>query len=252
MNLKFRSPLFFFALFSAVLFLVPQALASNPIAKISEYQGEVIVQSGQNIFSVKQVGQVLNEGDRIQTQQGEVQITFDDGALMKVRPFSNVLIQERQEKSGFWLFKTERVVRRITCFVGKLWFKSGSSKRENFLQTPTVVCGLRGSDGDIGFDPASMESYLNMYSGDAEVVGKVIRGLFMDMGAEAFAKSPVAQALAKAYQATREADKTGSPKDQINARGDAFAVVKLAALELQNNPDKNIQKEAQVAANYCG
>ena len=90
MNLKFRSPLFFFALFSAVLFLVPQALASNPIAKISEFQGEVIVQSGQNIFSVKQVGQVLNEGDRIQTQQGEVQITFDDGALMKVRPFSRL------------------------------------------------------------------------------------------------------------------------------------------------------------------
>ncbi|PQP33673.1 hypothetical protein C6A37_11720, partial [Desulfobacteraceae bacterium SEEP-SAG9] len=96
-----------------------------------------------------------------------------------------------------------------------------------------------------------MESYLNMYSGDAEVVGKVIRGLFMDMGAEAFSKSSVAQALAKAYQATREADKTGSPKDQINARGDALAIAKLAALELQNNPDKNIQKEAQVAANVA-
>jgi len=251
MNPRFRILLVFLTLCMGLLLFASQTNAAKPIAQVSGFKGEVVVQSGTRIFRVTKLGQILNDGDRIQTKQAEVQITFNDGAVMKIRPFTSTMIQEREEKSGFWIFKTKKAVRRITCFIGKLWFKTGVSKRKNYLQTPTAVCGVRGSDGDIGFDPAKLETYLNMYTGDAEVVGKVIRGLFADLGPEAAKESPVFQALAKAHEKTEEAKATGKAVDLAKARVEALKVVKEAAAELQQNPDENIAGEAQVAANVA-
>lgn len=251
MNPRFRILLVFLALSTGVLLFASQTNAAKPIAQVSGFKGEVIIQSATEIFRVTRLGQILNDGDRIQTKQGEAQIAFNDGAVMKIRPFTSTMIQEREEKSGFWIFKTKKAVRRITCFIGKLWFKTGVSKRKNYLQTPTAVCGVRGSDGDIGFDPAKLETYLNMYAGEAEVVGKVIRGLFADLGPEAAKESPVFQALAKAHKKTEEAKATGKAVDLAKARVEALKVVKEAAVELQQNPDDDIAKEAQVAANVA-
>jgi hypothetical protein len=122
-----------FALFAGVFLIGSPAYAAKPIAKITSFKGDVIIQSGTQFFKVTQIGQALNEGDRIQTKQGEAEVTFNDGALMSVRPFTNASILEGDEKSGFWIFKTKKPVRRITLFVGKLRFKSGASKRKNYL-----------------------------------------------------------------------------------------------------------------------
>ena len=69
-------------------------------------------------------------------KNGEVEITFADGALTKIRPFTNGLIQQGIEKSGAWIFKAEQKVRRITSFVGKLYFKSGSSNMKIVFRPP--------------------------------------------------------------------------------------------------------------------
>ena len=215
MNPRFRILVVFSVFFTGLFFLACPTHATIPIAKVSSFTGEVLIQQETTIFRLTQVGQVLNEGDRIQTKQGEVQITFNDAAVMKVRPFTNTRIQEREEKSGFWIFKTKKAVRRITVLIGKLWFKAGESKRKNFLQTPTAVCGLRGSDGDVGFD--NVNTYLNMYTGEAAVVGKVLKGFFKDPGISAARRSKVYRSLARAHEKTQHAKATGKAVDMAKA-----------------------------------
>ena len=92
-------------------------------------------------------------------------------------------------------------MRRVTCFVGKLWFKSGASKRKNYLQTPTAVCGLRGSNADVGYNPAELQSLLNIYAGEAAVVGTFMQGFFNDPGISAAKKSEVFNQLKAAVAA---------------------------------------------------
>lgn len=250
MNSGFRAVLVLISLFVGLFILTSNTYAAKPIARISSFQGEAIVQSGTKIIKVTQTGLPLNQGDRIQTKQGEIQVIFNDGAVMKVRPFTNAMIQERQEKQGWWLFKTKKAVRRITCFVGKLWFKSGVSKRRNYLQTPTAVCGLRGSDGDIGFD--NINTYLNMYAGQAEVIGKVMGGFFTNPGTDAATRSRVYQSLEKAHGIAKQAKATGRAVHIHKARVEALKVIKEAATAIaENNPDATLAKEAQVAANVA-
>ena len=131
MNPRYSTLLAYLAIFMGVFGLASQVAASEPIAQIFSFKGEVVIQSGTDIFRLIKVALPLKNGDRIQTKDGEVAVKFRDGAVMKIRPFSNIALQEREEKGGFWIFKTKRAVRRITCFKGKLWFKSGISKRRN-------------------------------------------------------------------------------------------------------------------------
>jgi hypothetical protein len=157
------------------------------------------------------------------------------------------MIQERDEESGFWVFKTKKATRRVTVYVGKIWHKSGVSDKRNFVQTPTAVCGLRGSDGDFGYDPVKLASYLNMYSGEAAVVGTVIRGFFDNPGITAAQKSAVYQALANAYTKTEAAKATGKTLDLAQAKVDALNVAKEAASALKDNPDTTVKTQANAA-----
>lgn len=244
MRSTWRNLLTLFMISAGVLFLVPQVYAATPVAKIWSFDGEVILQTDTKTLRITQVDTPLNNGDRIQTKDGEAQVVFADGALLKLRPFTNTMIQEREEESGWWIFKAKKAVRRLTCFVGKFWFKSGASKTKNYLQTPTAVCGLRGSSGDVGFD--NLNSYLNMYEGEADIVGKVIRGFFDDPGIGAAAKSRVYQSLTKAHETAQRAQATGKATDLATAQVAALKVAKEAAAELQNNPDETVKKEANL------
>jgi len=241
-------PRILFLGFIIVMFLLAaRADASGPIAQITGFKGEVLIQSDTKVFRLTRLGLPLKDGDRIQTKEGEVTITFNDGALMKIRPFSSTTIQQREEKSGFWIFKTRKAVRRITCFIGKLWFNTGASKRRHYLQTPTAVCGVRGSDGDIGFD--TVNTYLNMYTGEADIVGDVIRGSFTDPGIEAATRSRAYQALG---EAAVMAEQARTPIQVAQARVAALRVMRVASTELaENNPDMVVAGEAQVAAHVA-
>lgn len=246
MKFKCTATYLFFVILSAGLLIVPQANAANTLAKVTSFQGDVIVLTGAKITAVEKIGQPLIQGDRVQTKDGTAEITFEDGAILKVRPFTNLMVQEREEKSG-WIFKTTKAVRRITVFVGKLWFKSGASKRKNYLQSATAVCGIRGSALDFGSDGVD-QTYMNIYEGAADVAGNVLRGFFADPGIDAATKSRVYQSLAQAYEKTAAAK---TPREQAEAEAAAFTVIKEASTALQNNPDETVKKEAQVAANVA-
>ncbi len=249
-NPRVRTLLMFSLFFVGLFFVASNCHSAKPIARISGFEGEVIVLSDTRIIKVTQSGVPLNKGDRIQTKQGKAEIIFDDGAVMKLNSFTNAMIQERKEKEGWFVFGTKKAARRITCFVGKLWFKSGSSKTKTYLQTPSAVCGLRGSDADIGFD--NVNTYLNMYTGQAKVVGNVLKGFFGNPGSSAAQKSRAYRSLAKAHKAAVQAEAKGGAVDLAKAKVEANKAVKEAATILaQNNPDKTVAGEAKVAANVA-
>jgi len=239
MNPISRILFLFLGLLLAVFLFTPYANAAGSIAKVFSFQGEVVVQSGMKIYRPTEPGQALMEGDRVQTKQGEAQVTFTDGSILRIRPFSSIMIQEREEKKGWWIFKEKRLVRRITCFVGKLWFKSGVSKRTNYLQTPTAVCGVRGSIAESGYDPVKLESYLNLIQGEADIMGEFIRGFFEDPGISAAEKSRVFEAMENALAMSEAAETT---KEEAQAKKSAIEVVKQAADVLKDNPDATVSE----------
>jgi len=244
-----RSGILFFSLFIMMFLFASQVAASEPIAQVFSFQGEVIVQSGAEIFKLTQPALPLKDGDRIQTKQGRATINFDDGAVMKMSPFSNITIRQREEKHGFWIFKAKRAVRRITCFIGKLWFKSGVSDRRNYLQTPTAVCGVRGSEVESGYN--NVESLLNVITGAVDKLGLWKEGAFAEPGAGVALKSKVYRATTKAYEVTEKAKATRKTVDVAKARVEVQKVIKEAATELRENPDENVAREAQVESNVA-
>ena len=248
-HLLYKKTLLVATFLMAGLILLYASPAAAAIGKITGFKGDAIVQSGATITKVTKAGMPLNDGDAITTQNGEVNITFNDGAVMKVNPYANILLQERQEQSGFWMFKTTYTARRITCMVGKIWFKSGASNTKNYLQTPTAVARLQGSDGDFGYD--NVRTYLNMYSGDAAVVGSVIRGFFENPGISAAQKSSVYQALQTAYQQTVQAQAAPAtvlkPVVQEQAKLAALQVAQDVATIMKSNPDATVASQATQA-----
>jgi len=240
--------------FLAVLVCIP-ADALAQIAKITSVKGDVIVNQSGQMTKITSPGLALNDGDQILTREGELQIAFKDGAILKINPYSKVSVQERMEQSGTWIFKSTQAARRVTCFVGKAWFKSGSSATKNYLQTPTAVAGLRGSDGDFGFNPERDQTLLNMYSGGADTVGNVLRGFFANPGVTAAQKSEVYRSLERAYsvtvttaQANRAPNVTAEQRTINTAQANivALAVARQAAqILVQSNPDAGAKTQAQ-------
>lgn len=218
------------------------AAAANAVAKITSFKGEVVILSDTKLTAVTQAGPALNEGDSVQTKQGEAEVTFNDGSVMKLNPFTNAMIQEREEESGWWLFKSRNSVRRLTVFVGKLWFKSGASQKKNYLQTPTAVCGLRGSESELGYD--NVKSFLNVIAGGADTIGQFVRGEFENPGMRAAVGNQVYQALVTAQQAYNTAQQTGATRDMAQAELSGLQVLKTALQALQSSPDPEVARLA--------
>jgi hypothetical protein len=245
MDPRFRKPLIALGLCLVMLLLVPQADASAPIARITAFKGEVLVLSGTEFVKVTQVGVQLNEGDKLQTKEGDAEITFTDGSVMKMSPFTSAMVEEREEESGWWIFKSKDAVRRMTVYVGKLWFKSGASQRKNYLQTPTAVCGLRGSEVQAGYD--NVKNFLNVISGGTDTLGDWVKGVFENPGIDAATKSQLYNALIAAQQAYNTAQQTGNALDKAKAELSGLQAIVAAAAALQNNPDSKVADEAKKA-----
>lgn len=248
---------FFSMTLIALLIAFTAGGAEAAIAKITSVKGAVIVNQAGNVSDVTAPGLALNDGDQLLTKEGEAQVTFNDGAILKMQPYTKAMIQERKETKGT-IFKTKENARRLTCYTGKFWFKSGASKTKNYLQSPTAVAGLRGTDADFGFNPERMQTLLNMYSGQAAVIGNVIRGFFQNPGVSAAQKSQVYQNLEKAYAVTVETKKANEnpaltqEQKTINtaaAKVEALQVVEQAAqILVQTNPDPVVKTQAQATS----
>ena len=162
------------------------AVPTKPqVGRIARVKGFVIVRSGRKIERIKKSGKILYAGDHVQTKRGQVQVQFADGGLLKIRPFTSTLIQQKKPAHS------QKKERRITCFTGKLWFKSGKkSKVKNYLQTPNMVCGLRGTVVETAFDAQSNQSGVTTHEGDTDITGNHTDAQIMNPGeSSAFASN---------------------------------------------------------------
>lgn len=231
--------------------LAASTYAATPVAKITQFKGEVLIVSGEQLSKVTGVGQPINDGDAVQTKDGEAQITFSDGALMTIRPYTSTVIQEAEEEKGWFLFKAKDLVRRITCQVGNLWFKSGASARKNYLQSPTAVCGLRGSATEWGYN--NVMTYMNQTAGGSDLLGpvqKVTEAFFKGLqeNAQQFAgQNPVYNKVNDAYNKSEQARRTGTPLDQAGAKVALLDAVKASIETILKNP--NLPDSAKDALN---
>ncbi len=87
-----------------------------------------------------------------------------------------------------------------------------------------------------------------MYSGEAAVVGKVMRGFFEKPGIDAATKSAVYKSLEKAFAINEQAKATGKELDKAIARMAILEVAKAAVEELKKNPDETVKQDAERAA----
>lgn len=248
-RLKTALTLAFFLL--GIFALTASTYAATPVAKITQFKGEVLIVSGEQLSKVTSVGQPINDGDAVQTKDGEAQITFNDGALMTIRPYTSTVIQEAEEEKGWFLFKAKDLVRRITCQVGNLWFKSGASARKNYLQSPTAVCGLRGSATEWGYN--NVMTYMNQTAGGSDLMGpvqKVTEAFFKGLQENAqqvAGQNPVYNKLNDAYNKSEQANRTGTALDKAGAKVAVLDAVKASIEAILKNP--NLSPEARAVLN---
>lgn len=90
-----------------------------------------------------------------------------------------------------------------------------------------------------------------MYSGDAAIVGNVIRGFFDNPGISAAQKSSVYQSLQRAYQQTVQAQAEPptvlKPVVEAQARIAALDVAQQVAAIMKSNPDTAVAAQATQA-----
>ena len=229
-----------------IFLLYPASGDCAGIARVAGFSGEAVILSGLNMDGVKTPGQSVKGGDMVQTQQGTVQIAFDDGALLKINPHTTVTVQESAEESGILIFRTKKPALRITVLVGEVRFKSGASGRSEYLQSPSAVCKLSSFEGEFCYD--GRNTYLNIRQGDAAVTGPVRKEPFQYAGESTAQHNQVYQKISRLYELNRPVWAAGQTPDINASRIAALDVVKAAADALSVNPDENVRKEAAQAS----
>lgn len=256
-----------FIILCAMVFSVPSLAADKPIGTLTEFSGNVIIKSQGSWGVEPSVGLPLYSGDKVVTRTGIATITFSDGAVMEIKSNSNLLLEERNKKKGF-LKKVAVVERRLRLLVGKLFFKTGRrSNTETRLETPTMVCGLRGTAGVISIGSDGQPYIQFSEGGSAFTIGDFISGVAEDVPAEIIDLNPaqraafVAKAAAdQAKNAAKQASEAaaGTPEAdqaQVQAAYAAAQAAELAAEEvkvaanliIENNPDTEMVQEANAA-----
>ena len=249
--------LILFAVICAILISAQAYCAEEPIARLTRFSGTVLIKS-QGSWGVKpDTNLPLYSGDKLVTRIGLATITFNDGAVMEIRPNSNLLIEETEEKEGL-AERVGEVKRHLRLFLGKLMFKtSKSSTVKTTLSTSTMVCGLRGTEGILSIG-ADGQTYLQFTSGGGDTIGNFISGVATDVPTELANLNPVQRAAfvaaAAASQAAQaaQAAATGQISDADAALAAAQAAeaaaqeAKAAAEAMLNNPDPEIQDQARI------
>ena len=250
--------LLFFTVICLLSISAPAFSVEGPVAKLTKFSGTVLIKS-QGSWGIKPEKDLpLYSEDKLVTRTGVATITFNDGAVMEIKPNSNLLIKESEEEAG--IGETIRgAKRRLRLLLGKMFFRTGrSSKTKTTLETTTMVCGLRGTAGVISMDAAG-QTYLQFTEGSGDTVGNFISGVASDVPSELANLNPAQRAsfvaAAAADQAANAAEMaaTGEMSDADAALAASQAAkaaaqeAKDAAEAMLNSPDAAVQAEAQAA-----
>lgn len=244
------------------------ALSAESIGKLSSFSGVVLIQS-QGAWGVEpKVGLPLYSLDKIVTRIGTATITFNDGAVMELKNNSNTRIEEKEEEEGIFT-KVKVIKRNFRLLLGKMLFRTSNPKIQTRLETPTMVCGLRGTAGVISLDENGNPYIQFTDGGIAYINGDFFSGEAADLPQEiadldpaqrmAFVAAAAADQAENALALAQEA--AGTPQEaQAKAQAAlASALAAKAAAEaakehaskMTNNPDPGIVQEANDAINQA-
>lgn len=151
-------------LFAAAL--MPTASAAAPIATVVEVDGTAQVTFGGTRATLV-TGARVEEGSVIETSNnGLVQLTFDDGTNMVVAPRSRLEITSVLMSSG------NRASRfAVNAVSGGFRFLSGGSNPGVYeINTPTATLGIRGTEFDIAVD--NRNTALALFLGEVEMCAR--------------------------------------------------------------------------------
>ncbi len=119
----------------------PSPGGSTPVARITSYVGGVGVRNNSGWHQVVGPNVPLYSGDKVVTERGRCEITFNDGSLLRLDVGANITIEERPSTSG-------GILRTVTQYIGNLWFNiKKQTGTETHLETPTAVAAIRGTEG---------------------------------------------------------------------------------------------------------
>ena len=141
------SVLFLTGVLGAFLALPAAALTTQPMGKITLTVGQATVTSASGSTRTAQRGDDISVGDRIETTlNGHVHVRFVDGALVSVRPASELLVEDYRYDPA----AVERSQVKFKLSRGTARAISGAAAegaRDHFrLNTPLVAIGIRGTD----------------------------------------------------------------------------------------------------------
>ena len=148
--MQLRLPLAACLLFLAFLVFTGQVVAAAGAGKVQRSKGFVMAASPDGRIRPLRVGDGFRAGETVSTgPNSEVQLDFDDGGHVTLRPNSRFVIEEfvvnerkpEEERSFFSLVKGG--LRAITGLIGKRRHKSYRMK------TALATIGIRGTDYEL-------------------------------------------------------------------------------------------------------
>jgi len=201
MSPRRKTLVLFLVSLAGIFFLASQAHTSKPIGKIISFKGKVILLSGREFKDVK-IWHPVFHSDWIQTMEGEVDVQFRDGALLRVKQFSSTIIREREETvtrfSG-----AKKTFRRITCFAGTLILKMerafnfDKERIANYFQSSNSISGVRGTKIGVKGDKTTIDWEGEKPGG---IQGPVSVGAVAEPTLSNLMQVPCARALFDAYR----------------------------------------------------
>jgi len=195
--------LLFFSIFNPELAFSKE----EPIAKLTDFSGTVLVNS-QGSWAVKPAKNLpLYSMDKVVTRIGNATISFNDGAVLDVKNNSNLLIREIEKGKGL-IKKVKTIERKILLFLGKMHFKTGKSDVETRFETTKAVIGIRGTEGILSIG-ADGKTYIHFSEGGAKfILGEFIRGIAKEVRVDLADQNPVQRATFVAKAAADQIRKT--------------------------------------------
>ncbi|MCK4827525.1 FecR domain-containing protein, partial [bacterium] len=190
-----------------IFFCTPMAYADNAIAKLTNFSGTVLIKSHGAWGVEPKLNLPLYSEDKVVTRIGNATITFNDGAVLKIKNNSNILIEEREKEKGLTR-KVKAIERRVLLFLGKLMFKTGKEKVETRFETSTAVLGIRGTAGILSIGPDG-RTYIHFTEGAAAyLIGDFIEGVAIDVPVKMADLNPVQRATFVANAAADQLTRT--------------------------------------------
>ncbi len=145
----------------AVFVLLCAASASALSGKVTYKEGNTFIN-----YAVPKLRQCVNEGDLISTEKGRMEITLEDGSIVRIGEHSRIYFEKLRYEE-----KNKKISIKVT--LGRFWTKvkklvKGDDYNVSFR---TGTAGVRGTSYRID-QFADDSALLNVYTGTVAVAGK--------------------------------------------------------------------------------